>query len=162
MIPRTVVIVTGAVILAVLSAAVVLSQATVKRMTFRPIASVRGVDVYKAYCATCHGDDGKGQGPSAAGLKVKVPDLTTIAIRNGGNFSFGAVEDSINRWKQVPQTMTDVLDIQQGRQALPMPAFGPIFAQLYPQEVNERRMRMSNLISYIKSLQVAQDPAQKK
>ena len=33
------------------------SQATVKKMEMRAIASVNGKDVYQAYCAYCHGDD---------------------------------------------------------------------------------------------------------
>jgi mono/diheme cytochrome c family protein len=165
-IARTAQIAGAAVILAALSAIAALPQTGVKRMGFRPIASARGVDIYRAYCANCHGDDGKGHGPDAAGLNVPMPDLTTITARNGGNFSVGAVEESINRWKQVPRTMTDVIEGQEGKRtgqtSLAMPAFGPIFAKLYPQEVGERRMRMANLISYVKSLQVASAPGEKK
>ena len=166
MIARTAQIAGAAVILAVLSAVAALPQTGVKHMVFRPIASARGVDIYKAYCASCHGDDGKGHGPDAAGLNVLMPDLTTIAARNGGNFSVGAVEESINRSKQVPRTAMDQVETQEGKRtgqsSLAMPAFGPIFARLYPQEIGERRMRMSNLISYIRSLQVASGPGEKK
>jgi mono/diheme cytochrome c family protein len=37
-------------------------------------------------CAVCHGVDGKGGGPYADQLKHKLPDLTTMASRNGGVF----------------------------------------------------------------------------
>jgi len=43
-----------------------------------------GRQEFKAKCAACHGDDGKGGGEQAATLKQKVPDLTTYAKRNGG------------------------------------------------------------------------------
>jgi len=33
------------------------------------IRSVEGVDLYRAYCASCHGKDGKGHGPVAPALK---------------------------------------------------------------------------------------------
>ena len=65
---------------------------TVKRGTARRISSVQGVDTYKAYCATCHGSQAKGDGPAAAALKKLPADLTTIAKRNGGKFSATDVE----------------------------------------------------------------------
>jgi mono/diheme cytochrome c family protein len=41
---------------------------------------------YEARCATCHGKDGKGNGPAAREVGLKTPDLTTYAKRNGGTF----------------------------------------------------------------------------
>lgn len=41
---------------------------------------------YEAKCAVCHGVDAKGRGPYADALKQPVPDLTTLARRNGGLF----------------------------------------------------------------------------
>ena len=41
---------------------------------------------YEEKCAVCHGLDGKGQGSFAALLTVRMPDLTTLAARNGGVF----------------------------------------------------------------------------
>ena len=40
--------------------------------------------VYLRYCASCHGADGKGDGPVTASLKQPPPDLTTLAQRAGG------------------------------------------------------------------------------
>jgi mono/diheme cytochrome c family protein len=50
------------------------------------IRSVEGPDLFRAYCASCHGKDGKGNGPVAPTLKATVPDLTTIMVSNDGNF----------------------------------------------------------------------------
>ena len=75
-------------------------QDAVKKVPMRPIASIGGKDVYKAYCAHCHGDDLKGRGPAVDGLPVPATDLTTIALRNNGTFSQGAVEASINGWER--------------------------------------------------------------
>lgn len=36
------------------------------------------------FCAGCHGDDGKGDGPLVPLLEIKTPDLTTITERTGG------------------------------------------------------------------------------
>ena len=47
-----------------------------------------GPQLYAAYRAVCHGKDARGNGPMAKQLKAKVPDLTNIAKRNGGEFPF--------------------------------------------------------------------------
>ncbi|MGC1767992.1 MAG: cytochrome c, partial [Candidatus Acidiferrales bacterium] len=56
------------------------------------IRSVAGADLYRAYCASCHGKDGKGDGPVAAELKATVPDLTMIAKNHGGKFPTARVQ----------------------------------------------------------------------
>ena len=38
------------------------------------------------HCASCHGMEGRGDGPVAPLMKVPVPDLTRIAARRGGRF----------------------------------------------------------------------------
>lgn len=42
-----------------------------------------GAELYRAYCASCHGASGHGDGPVASSMKVEVPDLTRIAARQG-------------------------------------------------------------------------------
>jgi len=41
---------------------------------------------FAAFCASCHGAGGKGDGELAAGLDKKPADLTGLAARNGGAF----------------------------------------------------------------------------
>ena len=43
---------------------------------------------YVAYCASCHGVDGTGNGPLADTLKVRPADLTVISKKNGGHFPY--------------------------------------------------------------------------
>ncbi len=45
--------------------------------------SVAGRDLFASYCASCHGLDGRGGGPQAAGLMVPPPDLTRLHERYG-------------------------------------------------------------------------------
>jgi mono/diheme cytochrome c family protein len=41
---------------------------------------------FNMYCADCHGEDARGNGPRAFGLSIPPPDLTKLAQRNGGTF----------------------------------------------------------------------------
>ena len=47
-----------------------------------------GQKLYMQYCASCHGADGKGNGPQASTLNPKPGDLTLLAKQNGGRFPF--------------------------------------------------------------------------
>lgn len=51
-----------------------------------PFASYNGEQLYRRFCASCHGKAGYGDGPVAKSFKVMVPDLTRIAQRQGGRF----------------------------------------------------------------------------
>ena len=55
-----------------------------------------GKAAYDKYCASCHGVDGKGQGPAAASLKNPLPDLTQLARSNKGEFPTMRVLQSID------------------------------------------------------------------
>jgi mono/diheme cytochrome c family protein len=41
---------------------------------------------FALYCAPCHGEDGRGNGPLSFGLSKPAPDLTKLTQRNGGTF----------------------------------------------------------------------------
>jgi mono/diheme cytochrome c family protein len=45
-----------------------------------------GARLYLNHCAACHGDDGEGTGPVAASMSVTMPNLRSLAQRNGGVF----------------------------------------------------------------------------
>jgi len=45
-----------------------------------------GAQLFRTYCASCHGARAKGDGPVAIAMKVPPPDLTLIATRNHGVF----------------------------------------------------------------------------
>jgi len=51
---------------------------------------------YNNNCAVCHGLSGKGNGPLAAIVETRIPDLTTLAARNGGVFPMEHVYDTID------------------------------------------------------------------
>jgi hypothetical protein len=41
---------------------------------------------FRLYCANCHGEGGRGDGPKTFGLSGPPPDLTRLSERNGGVF----------------------------------------------------------------------------
>jgi hypothetical protein len=49
---------------------------TIVIVNARPTASLDGATMFEAYCASCHGTAGRGNGPAARVLSVPVPDLT--------------------------------------------------------------------------------------
>ena len=105
------------------------------------IRSVEGVDLYRAYCASCHGKNGKGNGPVAPALKATVPDLTVIAKNNGGIFPVARVRRII--------TGEGMIASHGSRE---MPVWGPIFSQVEA-DVDRGPVRLENLVKYLESIQ---------
>lgn len=54
-----------------------------------------GKQEYEAKCASCHGANGKGDGPLAGLLKKSPPDLTQLAKKNGGVLPTGRLFEVI-------------------------------------------------------------------
>jgi mono/diheme cytochrome c family protein len=107
------------------------------------IRSVAGVDLYRAYCASCHGKNGKGNGPMAPALKATVPDLTVIAKNNRGQFPVTLVRRIL---------MGDATSVSHGSRE--MPVWGPLFHQLEA-PVDLGPVRLDNLVKYLESIQVS-------
>ena len=105
------------------------------------IRSVKGVDLFRAYCASCHGLDAKGGGPAAASLKVKPADLTVLAKNNHGTFPDARVRKVI---------MGD--DVVASHGSREMPIWGPIFHQI-EEDVDRGNVRLENLVKYLESIQ---------
>jgi hypothetical protein len=105
------------------------------------IESMYGPDLYRLYCATCHGRDGKGHGPASAALKVQPSDLTVLARRQNGVFPEFEVETIIRGGTAVTAHGSDE-----------MPVWGPIFHALDPSDARVK-MRIANLVSFIEAIQ---------
>jgi mono/diheme cytochrome c family protein len=107
------------------------------------IRSVEGPDLFRAYCASCHGKDGKGNGPVAATLKATVPDLTIITVSNDGNFPVARIKRII---------MGEGMIASHGSRE--MPVWGPIFHQV-EEDVDRGNVRVENLLTYLESIQTS-------
>lgn len=105
------------------------------------IRSLKGPDLFHAYCASCHGADAKGNGPVTPALNTRVPDLTTIAQRNGGSFPVERIRKII---------AGDETIIAHGSRE--MPVWGPIFHRV-EEDRDYGDVRLHNLLEYLQSLQ---------
>lgn len=65
-------------------------------------SAMSGQELYKVYCASCHGADARGNGPVAPELRARVPDLTLLAKTHGGKFPLLRVEQAIDGEEGIP------------------------------------------------------------
>jgi cytochrome c1 len=101
-----------------------------------------GKEMFAAYCAACHGKDGKGDGPVAIALKARPTDLTILARQHAGKFPS----------MQVAKAITGEAGIS-AHGSKEMPIWGPVFMSMSHQHESEAHLRVANLTEYIKSLQ---------
>ena len=60
-----------------------------------------GRDTFLRYCASCHGFEGRGDGPLAASLSKPPADLTQLARKAGGHLDERALLEVIDGRRQV-------------------------------------------------------------
>lgn len=102
-----------------------------------------GAEMYTAYCASCHGKDGLGDGPAAPALKVAPPDLTVIAKRNHGRFPGGNIYQTV-KWGGAIAA----------HGSKEMPVWSTTLRSVGSQGEAEVELRIKSLVKYIESLQV--------
>jgi mono/diheme cytochrome c family protein len=98
-------------------------------------------------CATCHGVDGKGNGPSASFLNVKPSDLTQLSKNHGGVFLFWRTYEKIRGEDENPIRAHGTRE---------MPIWGERF-RFEPSASEEQksgvRGRILSLVHYLESIQ---------
>ena len=128
--------------LTVLALCVVLAMAQqIKTVPMSRTSRASGQEMYVAYCASCHGREGKGNGPAAPALKNAPSDLTRLAKSHGGIFPAEKIDQEIRG---------DINSPAHGSKD--MPVWGSLLslAGSGPQETSQR---IYNLRKYIESLQ---------
>jgi len=117
-------------------------EVTVKHVPISQTSATSGKEMFNSYCATCHGKDGKGNGPAAPALKVPPTDLTSLAQKNGGKYPAPHVATIIRGQGELPS---------HGSQD--MPVWGPLFSSISQGHESQVQQRVSNLVGYIETLQ---------
>ncbi|MGA7558440.1 MAG: c-type cytochrome [Terriglobales bacterium] len=107
------------------------------------IRPVEGTSIFRSYCASCHGIDGRGKGPVAKALKRDVPDLTRLSLRNGGAFPGIHVRTII---------MFGEDELLSAHGSKEMPIWGSIFHEIeFDQDLGN--VRLENVTKYLESIQ---------
>ncbi len=104
---------------------------------------MEGEQLFRTYCASCHGIDGKGGGPVAPALKQRPADVTAIAMRNHGVFP----RDRIIRYV----AFGDPAPSAHGSKD--MPVWGPNFMALAPGSFATVNERVESVVAYLASIQ---------
>ncbi|MEL7255717.1 MAG: cytochrome c [Pseudomonadota bacterium] len=105
-----------------------------------------GAQFYAQNCVACHGVTGKGDGPEAERQVLRLPNLTTISARNGGEFPQARVMSYI--WGDPDNDHLDRV----------MPSFGGRMADdLVPVEIDgiltPTPRQLAGLYFYLQSIQ---------
>jgi len=102
-----------------------------------------GADLFLNHCASCHGGGGEGDGPVAAVLRAMVPNLRSLAMRNGGTFPTAEVTAYI-----------DGREMKAAHGDRQMPVWGDVFRG--PEQGTAQRTvraRIDALVAFIAELQ---------
>ena len=114
----------------------------IRHVPLTPTSPASGQEMFAAYCAVCHGPDGKGNGPATPALKTAPANLARLAASHNGTFP----EDR-------------VFAILSGRAEITahgsseMPMWGTLLRSLSRGDLKTANLRVRNLTSYVKSIQ---------
>ncbi len=114
------------------------------------ITSISGQEEYTAYCAGCHGQDGRGKGRSSRYCSVPPPDLTQLTQKNKGMYP-------AERVCEVLRHGTGHAPKGQGY----MPTWEPLLKSMNADPPGVTEVRIQNLAEYIKTLQEEPPASQK-
>lgn len=113
----------------------------ITRVPISPTSMASGEEMYRTYCASCHGTQGRGDGPAASAFKTPPTDLTALAAKNNGKFP----EMEIAQVLQWGPTTT------KAHGSKDMPVWGQLFSSLG--DLPQTKQRIYNLTKYLESLQ---------
>ena len=109
------------------------------------LSSYTAPQLFQRFCASCHGREGKGDGPVAPFFKLAPPDLTGLARRSGGKFPDERV-----------QRIIDGREVVTPHGARQMPVWGLELAMAAgdtPQGRQQAEKSIAMLVDYLKTIQ---------
>lgn len=102
---------------------------------------VTGAQLFRTYCASCHGETARGTGPLSTQMTRPVPDLTAYTVRNGGVFPGERVRQIIEG--RGPAAHGDRT----------MPVWGAVFSRQTPGTDDAAARRIDALVAHLQSIQ---------
>ena len=106
---------------------------------------------FRMSCASCHGAEGKGNGPVSGQLKVPPPDLTVLAKKNNGVFPVSHVYEIIDGRQAVIAHGTRDMPIWGFQYSLEQRVQGNPATAIDPDPIV--RMRILSIIDYLSRIQ---------
>ncbi len=104
-----------------------------------------GQETFFRYCASCHGESGRGDGPVAAAIPITVPNLTQLKRRHGEDFPEATLRKIIDGRNPV---------IYHGTRYMPVWGYEFWIEEGADAEAQERvEVIVYNLVEYLRSIQ---------
>jgi mono/diheme cytochrome c family protein len=100
-----------------------------------------GQEVFRSFCAVCHGTDAKGNGPAAPDLKKHPTDLTQLSRKNSGKFP-----------TEIVSSVIEGNDLVTDHGTREMPMWGDAFRAMNGDQIMVQ-LKIRNLTAYIESIQ---------
>jgi mono/diheme cytochrome c family protein len=129
--------------MAALVGAAAMSVPAAARSSTQVARLLQGEQLFKAYCASCHGRTGKGDGPFVQMLKTPPADLSLLSQRNGGTFPRERVIRLIEEGKAA----------EDPHGSKEMPVWGPIFSAMSLGSFKATNPRVEDVVAYLESIQ---------
>ena len=114
---------------------------TIKHVPTEYTLASDGAQMFRTYCAVCHGTEGKGDGVAVPALKKAPGDLRLLTKNNGGKFPELRIIESIRGDADVAAHGTK-----------DMPVWGRLFRRMNDDE-SVARLRLFAVTKFIESLQ---------
>lgn len=107
------------------------------------VYGISGAYTYRTHCASCHGGDGKGEGPLADSLRYRPPDLTLLSRRNGGEYPADTIQRIVDGRKPL-----------KGHGGPDMPIWGDAFKNADTGYDDERvKEKIRSVVHHLRTLQ---------
>jgi mono/diheme cytochrome c family protein len=101
-------------------------------------SAVEGRQLFRTYCASCHGTSARGDGPMVQYLRIPPSNLTTLAAANKGLFPAEAIHRAIDGRRAVKA---------HGDSAM------PIWGDAFTPPESRAAERIGSLVAYLESIQ---------
>ncbi len=130
----------SAMLLAIFSAA---TGAQPEKGQFDETSALMGKQIFRSYCASCHGSEARGDGSVAKYLTIEPADLTRINKRNDGEFPFDRIFQTIDGREAV-----------RGHGKREMPIWGDAFKKTRDNPDEEAvKEKITHLVHFLRSIQ---------
>jgi mono/diheme cytochrome c family protein len=118
---------------------------TIVVVNAHPTTSIDGATLFQAYCSSCHGTAGRGDGPAARALSAPVPDLTRYSRTHNGDCLRSVLAELQTGHRNPTEAKVSEKDLD-------MPNWAPIFTSI-SRDRTMGYLRLSNVARHVATIQ---------